>query len=675
LSIIFSILLLGFLFYRLRVPALLGALAVVLLLPLFVVPLASLLGFSLSVLLSLAVLVLVIRELFRKESLTFKNSGFLELLLTIPIFSFLKKITLQWSEFYNIGEHIRDFAVLSAVIRDPISPKDPWLDSLDLYYYTYWYRSGYVLKNLFNLTTAETYHYLMCFSLTLLFVALVRVSKAVFEQNYVTSIFVATIVTFGSNLLGVLTASQNEFWWGPSRAVQAGITEFPAWSFVLGDLHPHYLSLIFFPFALLTVGEQNFPKIKDYNLRSIISLLFTIGLALLALLGIVYGANSWDVVGFAFIVPPVLLALFLNKSNQTESKFSLLGAAFCLTVLFLSIIFAPNLKGSPISLQLVKDFTTKVELPEFLSHWGWQFLLIFISLLLSLSRRSLIKGLAIGISAIIISRYFHTPTAILLTLLGMLIYQAFLDRKPTLPSALCGSALLVLLFTELFYFDDSYTGINERLNTIFKFYYFCWVPLSLGALTYFCQEVCKLSPEFKRKQMLFPIGGAMIAVLVSFFVNIAAGNGGRKIILPKFIEPRIEGLSSLENENAGSSYAIKRLRALPSNLRVLEFVEQAYSSSANICSLSEHNCYIGWRNHLQIQYRDPLTEYDRRADVLRTIYSKADCGNRRKLAKSESIGAVIFGPREKVQFPDLDKSDFSCFTEAYTFASINLFLP
>jgi uncharacterized membrane protein len=175
--------------------------------------------------------------------------------------------------------------------------------------------------------------------------------------------------------------------------------------------------------------------------------------------------------------------------------------------------------------------------------------------------------------------------------------------------------------------------------------------------------------------MLFPIGGAMIAVLVSFFVNIAAGNGGRKIILPKFIEPRIEGLSSLENENAGSSYAIKRLRALPSNLRVLEFVEQAYSSSANICSLSEHNCYIGWRNHLQIQYRDPLTEYDRRADVLRTIYSKADCGNRRKLAKSESIGAVIFGPREKVQFPDLDKSDFSCFTEAYTFASINLFLP
>lgn len=668
IAIIF-ILVIGLFFYYFCIPPLLGVSVVVLALPLFVIPIEPVLTFWFSVVVCLLVLSLSVYQLCRIKAREVNQSGILEFLLLAPVFLILKKITAQWTEFYNIGEHIRDFAILSAVSSDPVSPKEPWLDSLNLYYYTYWYRTGYLVKKLFNLTTAETYHFLICFSFALLFVLLLRVSRTVMKFSWAQSLFVASITVFGSNILGIITASKDGFWWGPSRAVGAGITEFPAWSFVLGDLHPHFLSLVFFPLLLLFVGELSLP-LKSWRQAIVAALVF-----LSSATCFVYGANSWDVVGYAILTLPVLAAIYFGDFNHSNRRISLLGVTLCLCVAVLSLLLAPRLGGNPLVLKLLTREDPQVSAQEFLLHWGFQFCFLLVGLLIALFEKASNVGFFLSLLVAGIAFYFGSTLALLFAFLTLSLGVVFFDRKIKLSLALCIGSTLVLLFTELFNFDDTYTGNNERLNTIFKLYYFCWIPLSFGSLSYFCEEIKKLPVEFRSRFFVMPSAIATAVILSAFFVQLASGNGGRAVVLQNYVEPRIEGLSSVEQEVPGSAEVVLKLRTLPTHLRVLEHAEPAYSSSANLCSLSDHNCYIGWRNHLLLQYKEGLAEYDRRENVSKEIYGSSLCDRKRSLALTENIGAVIVGPRELHAYPNLRAEDFSCFTEQSSFKQITVYLP
>jgi len=250
-----------------------------------------------------------------------------------------------------------------------------------------------------------------------------------------------------------------------------------------------------------------------------------------------------------------------------------------------------------------------------------------------------------------------------------------IERRLSYSISLCIGAILVLFFTELFYFDDTFTGINERLNTIFKLYYFCWIPFSLGAISFLCQQINKLPIEFKKVYFLIPSGVAVTAIMLAFFFQIASGKAGRSVLLTSYSVPRDEGLSSVDSEIKGSAQVIKKLRELASDLRVLERAEPAYSSAAILCSLSEHNCYIGWRNHLMMYYKDDLTEYDRRAGVSTMLYSPGVCEEKRQLALTEKIGAIVLSPKEKEIYPGIKGEDFNCFKESRTYGQITLLLP
>lgn len=666
---IFSILLVGSLFYYFTVPPLLGVSVLVLALPLLLIPIEPVLGFSCSLFLCLFVLFISIYRLFRTGSREIDQAGVIEFSLLAPVFFLLRRITAQWTEFYNIGEHIRDFTILSAVTRDPIFTKEPWLDSLSLYYYTYWYRVGYLFKKLFNFTTAETYHYLICFSFALLFVLLLRVSRTVMKLTWAQSLFVSSITVFGSNILGVVTASKDGFWWGPSRAVSAGITEFPVWSFILGDLHPHFLSLVFQPLILLMVGRLNLP-LKSW--RQFIVPVITF---LCAANGFIYGANSWDVVGYTIFALPVLAAIIFGDSSYSSLRFSLLGFTLCLCVAFLSLLLAPRLGENPLVLKLLTSEDPQISAQEFLMHWGSQFCFLIVGLLIAVYEISSTKGLFL--SLLLVGAVFYSASTLLLLFVFLVLCLAVIifERKIKFSLALCIGSLLVLIFTELFYFDDSYNGVNQRLNTIFKLYYFCWIPLTLGSLAYFCDQIKKLPLEFRSRYFVVPSAVATSVVMLAFFAQLSTGKGGRSLELQGYIEPRIEGLSFVEHEVPGSADVILKLRALPSDLRVLEHAEPAYSSSANICSLSEHNCYIGWRNHLLLQYKDGLAEYDRRESISKEIYGSSSCDRKLKLAVTEKIGAVIFGPNELEAYPALRARDFSCFSSQSSLKQITVYSP
>ena len=187
-------------------------------------------------------------------------------------------------------EQPMDFMFLNAVVTSPaFPPSDPWLagEAVSYYYFGYWMVGALTLLS--GLATPVTYNLGLATVAAMaaaaafgVVVSLVRRgggSRAAAVAAGLTGVF---LLLFASNLSGPLHLAQaagagsaafwswlgveslppgveasadwrpSRFWWwfGASRIVPNAINEFPAFSFVLGDLHPHVMSIGFLLLAL-----------------------------------------------------------------------------------------------------------------------------------------------------------------------------------------------------------------------------------------------------------------------------------------------------------------------------------------------------------------------------------------------------------------------------------------
>ena len=123
------------------------------------------------------------------------------------------------------------------------------------------------------------------------------------------------------------------WWWRASRVVPNGITEFPAFSFLLGDMHPHVMSI---GFVLLTIGVaiQLYlrPGLTQRDvLRRHFPLVFVTALSV----GGMGAVNLWDLpLGLTLVAGAVLLNAARNerrvqfgRSLAFTDRFLIVGAA------------------------------------------------------------------------------------------------------------------------------------------------------------------------------------------------------------------------------------------------------------------------------------------------------------------------------------------------------------
>src|SRR5690606_29509589 len=128
------------------------------------------------------------------------------------------------------------------------------------------------------------------------------------------------------------------FWFRGSRVIPETITEFPLFSFLLGDLHPHVLAL---PGTLLTIAVA----LCIWRGRSILAVEFfrrdpLLAVVLALLIGGLAFANTWDVLTFSLLLGLAVVARNLRASRTWRSfadaaLFTAVPAAFAL------VLFAP----------------------------------------------------------------------------------------------------------------------------------------------------------------------------------------------------------------------------------------------------------------------------------------------------------------------------------------------
>ncbi len=295
-------------------------------------------------------------------------------------------------------------------------------------------------------------------------------------------------------------------WW-PSRAVwdqmqrtdgtvyrTYTITEFPFFSFLLGDLHPHVLSLPWTLLAMmLALNLLLRPSAPEWLRRGI-------GLVELLVTGIVlgglYAINSWDLPTYLLLFGGAMLLLYFRLAPVVDGQRRVVWPHFAQQTMVLLVAcwaswlpfhmtFASLVGGRGFPLGLAP---ARTPLAQFVIIFGLFAVPLFALLARSVRGTfSISQGLrlpmplVVGVSVVVmlvIGQLIGFPLLVLLPIAIFAIFEADTQAEhPALAFVLWGTALgaLVLFGTDVVYLRDAFEGSSPRMNTLFKFYYQVWL--------------------------------------------------------------------------------------------------------------------------------------------------------------------------------------------------------
>ncbi|HEU5229080.1 MAG TPA: DUF2298 domain-containing protein, partial [Ktedonobacteraceae bacterium] len=235
---------------------------------------------------------------------------------------------------YLGGEKPMELAFLNAILRSPYSPPlDPWFAGGYINYYYYGY---YVIASLIKLTgiiptTAFNLAIPTLFGLTFggAVVIVYSLSRSI-PVALLGGYFTAFIGNFNglTQLKGQLLALLNHVplpafdYWQSSRVIPFTINEFPFWSFLFADLHPHVIDL---PISILMLGMIATLLLSQGEERWIFPASCE-RLAIYLLAAFVFGTiaciNPWDMPVYALLLTAGLVVQRVMQKRQ-ESRMEL----------------------------------------------------------------------------------------------------------------------------------------------------------------------------------------------------------------------------------------------------------------------------------------------------------------------------------------------------------------
>ena len=502
---------------------------------------------------------------------------------------------------------------------------------------------------------------------------------------------------------GVLPDSQ--WWWfRASRVIDSlsggqsldyTITEFPVFSFLLGDLHPHVLSLPFLLLAFsLTLNLFVSPEPLGLNwLRE-----NTVEAAAMSLfLGSIAFINTWDLpvvvalacatalvksygdfdgnlskaaVGAGLALVPILVAatvlfipFYLDFEATTSGILPLFDVKTRPFLLFIVIGLLIYLAVSFLLRQVgelrrpdTKDSSAVVLI--FIVAAGPFTLWIGLALFATWIDRGIISALAeIGGRSILV-----VPGLFLVALAGFSAFQRVkfnLTPAVAFPLILTALAIYLLIGAELFYVVDQFSGGFRRMNTVFKTYYQAWLLLGISS-AYGLYYLWSIRPLATRPSVLAKlttsagvtwIGVAILLLVASFYYPVGAilSRTGIHQAQHTISDNTLDGLAFLQEDSPGEYAAIRWLRDEAPWGRIVEAIGDDYSDFGRISSSTGLPTILGWKGH-ELQWRNSSQLFDNREDDVRTIYSTSNSSDVLRLLIDYDIRYIYLGSRERTTY-------------------------
>lgn len=664
-----------------------------------------------------------------------------------------------WAVFRAYNPDIRytekpmELAFLNGIRQSgSFPPHDPWLSGYAISYYYFGYIIMAMMANLGGTTTAVAYNLgnALLFSLTCLgaYGAVInllppRDDEPVARSSGVIALlgplFVAVMgnlqgfldFLFGNNLLpdrfwvwldildindpSVVRVFPRDgwWWWRASRVINERdpsglssglqpIEEFPQFSFLLGDMHPHVLAL---PFILLALGLA----ISLFNQQK------PLDRGQLALYAIVFGGiaflNTWDlpiilfVLAGAFILPlltgqpdradwlrsaahfaiifigGLLLYLPWFTSFTSQAGGIIPNPFFATRFQQLFVIFGPFIV---ISFAFV---LARLAARRFRADWltaiGIAVSLLLILILIAfgggmlalrgdtglvtqmlnlagLLERANVEGITPAIiseaqAVIIANRLAHPMTPLVMTLLIGLSLAAILPvtsetqrvaNPDTFPLWLILTASLLVLGPEFVFLRDNF---GARINTLFKFYYAAWWLFAIASAIGFTHLLS--SPRRGIRLAIGSLSASLIVMGLFYPAFAIPSKAGESLFLSDRLT--LNGISYIQREQPLEYLALLWIdQNLPPDAVILEASEGAYNYYGRVSSVTGRPTIIGWENH-ERQWRGDLYNQiaEGRSAIVNEIYATPSLSRALELIRQVGVEYVYIGPLERADFP------------------------
>jgi YYY domain-containing protein len=502
------------------------------------------------------------------------------------------------------------------------------------------------------------------------------------------------------------------WWWRASRVVMDYdlmnrwmgdvIDEFPFFSYLLGDLHPHVLAM---PFNLLAIavalnvffggwrgkmnlffGELRINKIGFFTIALVLG-----GLAFL---------NTWDIlfagalIVFSYALVRVCAAGW--SWERIEDMF-LLGVPLILAALVLYLPFFVGFSSQASG--ILPNFMWPTRGADLWVAWGTLFVPLFAYLIYLWRTRmpanwSASLGTTLGILIVLLVAMFalgflalelkpqlvepllqvqqRTAGAFiadsmirrlkyiggLLTLLALLAPAfAFLfgsshplqdntsEMEPASPFQssvfvllLIALGVLLILVPDFVYLRDNFL---YRINTVFKFYYQAWILLSLVAafgVAVLWSELRGLASTLYTVVIVIVIGLGLVYPVFS----LPKKTDNFKIAHPE--QRTLDGAAYLANIMPDDYQAIQFMQRLDPGV-VAEAVGGQYSEYARVATFTGMPTVLGWPGH-ESQWRDSTLQGTRAQDI-ETLYTTNDWTTAQEIIDRYHIRYVYVGNLER----------------------------
>ena len=496
-----------------------------------------------------------------------------------------------------------------------------------------------------------------------------------------------------------------EFWWwfrstriintsSDGTTLDYTITEFPAFSFLLGDLHAHVLAI---PFLLLAIASAlntycSGDRLELAWLRRNPAQAVSVALAGGALAFI----NFWDFATFM-----ALFAAALTLKGFRDYPDSLLRASNAAAAVFLPLFLLSIALFGPVYFTFSGQTDGVLPLREVATSPFHLFIVLGMFILPSLALLAhKLRGISrpdatdtpLAVLALVIATIplgLWMATAFLFSLVadgagtalddlgrrltlalpgaivvGVAVYLAAVRarRSDEVASSfvllLMALGFFLVMVADLFHIVDAFSGPWRRMNTVFKVYYQAWLLLGItGTFAVYTLWSGRAPMEASRRWISVAGlagkwgGAAVLALLLvgSFYYTLGATLERGGAHGAPYEGRTLDGLAYLAVEDPAEYAAIAWLRDEAPPGRIVEAVGDDYSRFSNVSASTGLPTVLGWVGH-ELQWRGSSEPFAGRAEDVESIYTTEDPTEARRLLESYGVRYVYVGRREREKY-------------------------
>lgn len=558
-------------------------------------------------------------------------------------------------------EKFMDAGFIQAYLKSPILPmQDIWFAGESVNYYSFGHFYNSILVNLWRVDLAYGYNLLLIglfglFSLELFSVtfnlsanlflgkkSLLTKEKYNFKAAVLAGVLAIFLVALGANghpLWYFLKHNSMDNYWYPdaTRFIDRTIHEFPAYSFVVCDLHAHVLSLPISLFLLFNI----FIWLKELLLTKTYNRLASIMMGVL--FGVLVMTNTWDIMIYGLLL--ILIAfILLIKDKSFFSALFITASIIFLSTAVTSAFWFSSFTAISSGLLVAKEHTPIWQLFVLWGthlFWACLFMLIYKPWTKIKSKESAVEILILSILflvlfLIIFPEFFYFKD----------IYSTYPRANTMFKLVFQGSMLLGILLSLFF----SLIFSKQKPHTSF----FMWRMIDLRQL-FVDKKPNLLLLKTKLRRLIFlylPIGFFL------FFSTLAYPYSAYKNYYGGL--RNYQGLDGLSWFNRKYPEDFTLLNYLKVNekkqVNIVEAVGESYTEYARISSFSGMPTILGWRVHEWL-WRAGWDKPSLRTGEVEKIYLEPKSILAQEYLEKYQIKYIVVGDKEREAYPNLNLRD------------------